>query len=112
MGVLASEEEDAPVGLDDDAEELYEWNKEVVVEEGQKCIAPRHAGRLFEPPSHSGTCSFTRYVAVFDPLDGSSNVDANIPTGAPSPTPPAERSAPEGLVPFHCGTARVTKTLI
>ncbi|EOD33835.1 FBPase [Emiliania huxleyi CCMP1516] len=61
MGVLASEEEDAPVGLDDDAEELYEWNKEVVVEEGQK------------------------YVAVFDPLDGSSNVDANIPTGAPSP---------------------------
>ena len=37
MGVLASEEEDAPVGLDDDAEELYEWNKEVVVEEGQKC---------------------------------------------------------------------------
>mmetsp|Transcript_51576 Transcript_51576/g.166340 ORF Transcript_51576/g.166340 Transcript_51576/m.166340 type:complete len:385 (-) Transcript_51576:34-1188(-) len=57
MGVLASEEEDAPVGLDDDAEELYEWNKEVVVEEGQK------------------------YVAVFDPLDGSSNVDANIPTG-------------------------------
>merc|ERR1719428_2264001 len=57
MGVLDSEEEDAPVGLDDDAEELYEWNKEVVVEEGQK------------------------YVAVFDPLDGSSNVDANIPTG-------------------------------
>ena len=39
MGVLASEEEDAPVGLDDDAEELYEWNKEVVVEEGQKRIA-------------------------------------------------------------------------
>jgi fructose-1,6-bisphosphatase len=23
----------------------------------------------------------TKYVTVFDPLDGSSNVDANIPTG-------------------------------
>ena len=55
MGVLASEEEDNPVGVVDDAESLYK--KEVVVEEG------------------------TKYVAVFDPLDGSSNVDANIPTG-------------------------------
>merc|ERR1719484_186625 len=60
MGVLASEEEDAPVasqpsdlpGADD-----YEWNREVILEESGK------------------------YVAVFDPLDGSSNVDANIPTG-------------------------------
>jgi len=57
MGVLASEEEDAPVGVEDDAASNYEWNREVVVEEGNK------------------------YVAVFDPLDGSSNVDANIPTG-------------------------------
>jgi len=57
MGVLASEEEDAPVSMDDNAAELYQWKKEVIVEEG------------------------TKYVAVFDPLDGSSNVDANIPTG-------------------------------
>merc|ERR1719460_1349239 len=55
MAVLASEEEDAPVGIEDDAQQTYK--KEVIIEEGQK------------------------YVAVFDPLDGSSNVDANIPTG-------------------------------
>merc|ERR1719428_40927 len=54
MAVLASEEEDEPV----EAELSNSYNnKEVIVEEGQK------------------------YVAVFDPLDGSSNVDANIPTG-------------------------------
>ena len=57
MAVLASEEEDAPVGMDDDASSNYKFEKEVVIEEGQK------------------------YIAVFDPLDGSSNVDANIPTG-------------------------------
>ena len=57
MAVLASEEEDAPVAVADDAANTYEYKKEVIVEEGQK------------------------YVAVFDPLDGSSNVDANIPTG-------------------------------
>merc|ERR1719389_1375144 len=52
MGVLASEEEDAPVGMDNDNSAQYkgQWKKEVVVEE-------------------SG-----RYIAVFDPLDGSSNV--------------------------------------
>ena len=57
MAVLASEEEDAPVGMEDDASSNYKFEKEVVIEEGQK------------------------YIAVFDPLDGSSNVDANIPTG-------------------------------
>ena len=57
MAVLASEEEDEPVGVDEKANELYSYDKEVIIEEGQK------------------------YVAVFDPLDGSSNVDANIPTG-------------------------------
>merc|ERR1719389_1339758 len=57
MAVLASEEEDAPVGIDDDAMGNYNRQQEIIVEEGQK------------------------YVAVFDPLDGSSNVDANIPTG-------------------------------
>merc|ERR1712176_312951 len=42
----------------DESSQLYSnANKEIIVEEGQK------------------------YVAVFDPLDGSSNVDANIPTG-------------------------------
>jgi fructose-1,6-bisphosphatase I len=56
MAVLASEEEDAPVGMEDDSLPSYD-KKEVIIEEGQK------------------------YVAVFDPLDGSSNVDANIPTG-------------------------------
>merc|ERR1719460_865309 len=57
MAVLASEEEDAPVGIEDDSQSTYTSEKEIIVEEGQK------------------------YVAVFDPLDGSSNVDANIPTG-------------------------------
>merc|ERR1740138_1978111 len=57
MAVLASEEEDEPVGVDEDSDQLYSYDKEVIIEEGQK------------------------YVAVFDPLDGSSNVDANIPTG-------------------------------
>jgi fructose-1,6-bisphosphatase I len=56
MAVLASEEEDEPVGVEESALPSYN-SKEVIVEEGQK------------------------YVAVFDPLDGSSNVDANIPTG-------------------------------
>jgi fructose-1,6-bisphosphatase I len=51
LGVLASEEEDVPVGLEEGRSE------DLVVEETQK------------------------YVAVFDPLDGSSNVDAGIPTG-------------------------------
>ena len=56
MGVLASEEEDVPVEVEDERSERY--NKEVLVEQT------------------SG-----KYVAVFDPLDGSSNVDAGVPTG-------------------------------
>jgi fructose-1,6-bisphosphatase I len=53
LGVLASEEEDTPVDLmPEDAK-----STEIVIDEGEK------------------------YVAVFDPLDGSSNVDAGIPTG-------------------------------
>merc|ERR1719258_478250 len=52
MAVLASEEEDEPVGVQDDTAKNYNREKEVIIEEGQK------------------------YVAVFDPLDGSSNVDA------------------------------------
>lgn len=61
LGVLASEEEDEPVDLaSGEAEDKLtgSWeNKDLIVEE-------------------TG-----RYVAVFDPLDGSSNVDAGIPTG-------------------------------
>jgi fructose-1,6-bisphosphatase I len=54
LGVLASEEEDIPVDL---VGNLRSDNREILIEEGE------------------------RYVAVFDPLDGSSNVDAGIPTG-------------------------------
>mmetsp|Transcript_3052 Transcript_3052/g.6577 ORF Transcript_3052/g.6577 Transcript_3052/m.6577 type:complete len:410 (-) Transcript_3052:100-1329(-) len=54
LGVLASEEEDVPVDL---VGEATSDSQEIVIEEGEK------------------------YVAVFDPLDGSSNVDAGIPTG-------------------------------
>ena len=57
MGVLASEEEDAPVEVEDDAASRYQ-EKDVLFE--------RTTGK---------------YVAVFNPLDGSSNVDAGIPTG-------------------------------
>jgi len=55
LGVLASEEEDDPVDLTGLSET---WkDKDLIVEETDK------------------------YVVVFDPLDGSSNVDAGIPTG-------------------------------
>ena len=54
LGVLASEEEDTPVDLIGGA---VSDSQEIIIEEGE------------------------RYVAVFDPLDGSSNVDAGIPTG-------------------------------
>ena len=64
MGVLASEEEDEPVAMEDGRSEQYKWSKEVILEESGK------------------------FVAVFDPLDGSSNVDANIPTGTSTPPPP------------------------
>lgn len=54
IGVLASEEEDNPVDVIGDKRSA---SPEIVIEEGD------------------------RFVAVFDPLDGSSNVDAGIPTG-------------------------------
>lgn len=64
VGTLASEEESTPVAVDKPLGEKYKelrttsFDSEVIVEElGGK------------------------YVAVFDPLDGSSNVDAGIPTG-------------------------------
>ena len=52
LGVLASEEEDVPVSILEGSRD-----QQVLIDEGEK------------------------YVAVFDPLDGSSNVDAGIPTG-------------------------------
>merc|ERR1719201_3034609 len=52
LGVLASEEEDVPVDVASSSSD-----KGILVDEGN------------------------RYVAVFDPLDGSSNVDAGIATG-------------------------------
>jgi len=55
LGVLASEEEDEPVDLVGNSES--EGGKSLLLEETEK------------------------YVVVFDPLDGSSNVDAGIPTG-------------------------------
>jgi len=55
LGTLASEEEDAPVMVDNLGNKVY--SGDVLVEQEGK------------------------YVAVFDPLDGSSNVDAGIPTG-------------------------------
>lgn len=53
LSTLASEEEDVPVSILDNED----FSNEIIVE-------------------NSG-----RYVAVFDPLDGSSNVDAGIPVG-------------------------------
>ena len=56
MGVIASEEEDFPVDVLDDAA-LPEYDFETIIDET------------------------SRYIAVFDPLDDSSNVDAGVPTG-------------------------------
>lgn len=56
LGTMASEEEDTPVigSADDDLND--EFNTKVVGESGS-------------------------YICVFDPLDGSSNVDAGVPVG-------------------------------
>jgi fructose-1,6-bisphosphatase I len=59
MGVIASEEEDNPVEIGDD--------------EGASGLPQYDTQALMD--------STGRYTAVFDPLDGSSNVDAGIPTG-------------------------------
>ena len=62
---MASEEEDKPVIVNDTLDKYRDvglrttaFESDVIVEE-----------------------SGGKYVAVFDPLDGSSNVDAGIPTG-------------------------------
>ena len=82
LTVLASEEEDEPVTLEN-REKVYAASRtsDVVVEEGQRYVA---VSLFFLPSTHPPThlpTYLARYVAVFDPLDGSSNVDASIPTG-------------------------------
>lgn len=62
MGVIASEEEDAPV-----------FNADAYA--GPR--VPGGEGKYQKVLADIGS----KYVTVFDPLDGSSNVDANIPTG-------------------------------
>jgi fructose-1,6-bisphosphatase I len=57
LGTLASEEEDEPINIMTDIRGNSVYSNDVLIEKGGK------------------------YVAVFDPLDGSSNVDASIPTG-------------------------------
>ena len=65
MGTLASEEEDVPINIEktpkydrgDEKLKTTQFNSDVI------------------------TDVTNDYVAVFDPLDGSSNVDAGIPTG-------------------------------
>jgi fructose-1,6-bisphosphatase I len=59
VGIIASEEEDKPV-FNQDAYRV-----------------PGGEGKYQDVLADIGT----KYVTVFDPLDGSSNVDANIPTG-------------------------------
>eukprot|EP00281_Chroomonas_sp_CCMP1168_P023521 CAMPEP_0206229256 /NCGR_PEP_ID=MMETSP0047_2-20121206/9600_1 /ASSEMBLY_ACC=CAM_ASM_000192 /TAXON_ID=195065 /ORGANISM="Chroomonas mesostigmatica_cf, Strain CCMP1168" /LENGTH=441 /DNA_ID=CAMNT_0053652543 /DNA_START=35 /DNA_END=1360 /DNA_ORIENTATION=- len=59
VGVIASEEEDNPV-----------FNSDAY-------MVPGGEGKYQDVLADIGT----KYVTVFDPLDGSSNVDANIPTG-------------------------------
>jgi len=59
MGVIASEEEDTPVDVADDGG-LPSYDTKALMQ---------------------GLDGSNRYTAVFDPLDGSSNVDAGIPTG-------------------------------
>jgi len=60
VGVLASEEEDIPVSIENGKKyrSSTSFKNDVVIEE-----------------------TGGKYIAVFDPLDGSSNVDAGIPTG-------------------------------
>ncbi|EKX34950.1 hypothetical protein GUITHDRAFT_97957 [Guillardia theta CCMP2712] len=59
VGIIASEEEDVPV-----------FNKDAYK-------VPGGEGKYQDVTVDIGS----KYVTVFDPLDGSSNVDANIPTG-------------------------------
>lgn len=64
VGVLASEEEDNPVSVDGQPSEKY---RELRTTQFKQDVLMEEVGG--------------KYIAVFDPLDGSSNVDAGIPTG-------------------------------
>ncbi len=72
VGTLASEEEDAPVSVDENLGDKYAKQKKV---RGDERLQTTQFNKdvVFEDTG--------KYVAVFDPLDGSSNVDAGIPTG-------------------------------
>jgi len=72
VGTLASEEEDAPVSVDENLGDKYAKEKKV---RGDERLQTTQFNKdvVFEDTG--------KYVAVFDPLDGSSNVDAGIPTG-------------------------------
>jgi len=73
VGTLASEEEDAPVGIDGE-----------VAKKSDRYKGMRGDSKLKTTQFDSDVLVEElggKYVAVFDPLDGSSNVDAGIPTG-------------------------------
>lgn len=72
VGVLASEEEDVPVNLEESlSKQANKYDK--YRDEGLVTTQFRSDVVIEETGG--------KYVAVFDPLDGSSNVDAGIPTG-------------------------------
>jgi len=91
MGVIASEEEDTPVEVGD-LSGLPEYDTQALMDE-------------------TG-----RYTAVFDPLDGSSNVDAGIPTGTifgifeddQTCIVPEEGCEPTDPAPDDCGVSEVS----
>jgi len=62
VGVIASEEEDNPMAVKDKYRDVglktTSFNNDIIIDQ-----------------------TGDKYIAVFDPLDGSSNVDAGIPTG-------------------------------
>ena len=67
VAVLASEEEDAPVQVESEGKYDKFRDKGLVTTQFKSDILIEETGG--------------KYIAVFDPLDGSSNVDAGIPTG-------------------------------
>lgn len=67
VSVLASEEEDLPLSVNGRIKDKY-------AEIGLRTTQFKNDVLLEESACGS-------YIAVFDPLDGSSNVDAGIPTG-------------------------------
>ncbi len=68
VGVLASEEEALPLSVDKSSSKYNKYRDEGLV-------TTQFKGDVLVEDTDG------KYVAVFDPLDGSSNVDAGIPTG-------------------------------